>query len=163
MSPFTQAGHREKASTLQHGAGGWLAILEGGIMAAKLTPKQQCFVNEYLIDLNATQAAIRAGYSEKTANRIGPQLLVKTCVSEAIQQARQELEKRTQITADLVLKELAAIALDDASDVSDSRLRYTNKIRALELLGKHLGMFKEKVSVEMPEGGVIMIPPVKDE
>ena len=132
-------------------------------MPAKLTPKQQKFVSEYLVDLNATQAAIRAGYSPKTANRIGPQLLVKNCISEALQEARERQQARTEITADMVLRELKAIALDDADDMTNSRLKYTNKLKALELLGKHLGLFTEKVSVDMPEGGIVMIPAVKDE
>lgn len=132
-------------------------------MPAKLTPKQKKFIDEYLIDLNATQAAIRAGYSEKTANRIGPQLLVKTCISEEIQKAMKRREERTEITADMVVKELKKIALDEAADYTDSRLRYSNKLKALELLGKHLGMFSEKIQVEMPEGGVVMLPPRKDE
>lgn len=133
-------------------------------MAAKLTAKQERFVSEYLLDLNATQAAIRAGYSEKTANRIGPQLLVKTCISEEIQKAMKRREQRTEITADLVLKELAAIALDDAADYNDSRLRYTNKIKALELLGKHLGMFDQKRydGGEDSSGGIVMLPDVME-
>ena len=64
-------------------------------MAVRLTDRQQRFVAEYLIDLNATQAAIRAGYSKKTADRIGPELLGKTCVSEAIQAAKAARSKRT--------------------------------------------------------------------
>lgn len=71
-----------------------------------LTDKQKRFVDEYLIDLNATQAAIRAGYSEKTANRIGPELLVKTCIQDAISKAKAERSERTKITKDLVVKEL---------------------------------------------------------
>ena len=73
-------------------------------MAVRLTDRQQRFVAEYLIDLNATQAAIRAGYSKKTADRIGPELLGKTCVSEAIQAAKAARSKRTEITQDRVLE-----------------------------------------------------------
>lgn len=69
-------------------------------MAARLTDKQKRFVAEYLVDLNATAAARRAGYSAKTADRIGPELLGKTCVSEAIQDAIQERQQRTEITQD---------------------------------------------------------------
>ena len=132
-------------------------------MPAKLTPKQERFVSEYLIDLNATQAAIRAGYSEKTAGAIGKENLQKPQIQEALTEARTKQQKRTSITADMVLNELAAVAFDDADDCKDSRLRYTNKLKALELIGKHLGMFTEKVSVDMPEGGVVLIPPVKNE
>ena len=155
-----------------------------------LTPKQKRFVAEYLIDLNATAAARRAGYSAKTADRIGPELLGKTCVSEAIQQAIQEREKRTEITQDMVLRETAKLAffdirkmfgkngkpldiskLDDdtvaalvgldVQDVSDSdgnyvgfikKYKMADKIKALELLGKHLGTWehqdKQQTAVE---------------
>ena len=133
-------------------------------MPAKLTPKQKKFIDEYLLDLNATQAAIRAGYSAKTANRIGPQLLVKSWISEEIQKAVQRREKRTEITVDRVVKELAAIALDDdAADYNDSRLRYTSKLKALELLGKHLGMFDQRrYEAESDGGGIVMLPDVME-
>lgn len=78
-----------------------------------LTAKQKKFVSEYLIDLNATQAAIRAGYSAKNADKIGPELLGKTRVAEAIQQAMGRREKRTEITQDMVLQELAKIGFSD--------------------------------------------------
>lgn len=78
-----------------------------------LTPKQARFVEEYLIDLNATAAARRAGYSEKMADKIGSQLLGKTRVAEAIQAAMDERSKRTGITQDRVLQEYAKIAFLD--------------------------------------------------
>ena len=111
---------------------------------AQLTDKQKRFVAEYLVDLNATQAAIRAGYSKKTADRIGPELLGKTCVSEAIRVAMRDREKRTEITQDRVLNELGKVAFAKAADYTDATLKYSNKIRALELIGKHLGMFDGK-------------------
>ena len=110
----------------------------------KLTPKQKRFVAEYLVDLNATAAARRAGYSAKTADRIGPELLGKTCVSEAIQQAIRERQQRTEVTQDYVIKKLKEITDKDASDAQDSDLKYVNKIKALELLGKHLGAWEPK-------------------
>lgn len=147
-----------------------------------LTPKQKRFVAEYLVDLNATAAARRAGYSAKTADRIGPELLGKTCVSEAIQQAIREREKRTEITQDMVLRETAKLAffdirkmfdkdgkpldiskLDadtaaalvglDVQDVADNdgdyvgfvkKYKMADKLKALELLGKHLGTWEPK-------------------
>ena len=75
-----------------------------------LNDRQRSFVNEYLRDLNATQAAIRAGYSARSADKIGHQLLGNTRISEAIHAAMQQREKRTQITADRVLQEIAAVA-----------------------------------------------------
>jgi phage terminase small subunit len=79
----------------------------------ELTPKQRAFVREYLIDLNATQAAIRAGYSENTAYSIGQENLKKPEIEKAISQAMELRAKRTDITADRVLKELAKIGFAD--------------------------------------------------
>lgn len=78
-----------------------------------LTPKQARFVEEYLVDLNATQAAIRAGYSERTANEQGARLLAHVSVSAAVQEAQAARSKRTEITQDRVLLELARIAFSD--------------------------------------------------
>lgn len=108
---------------------------------AKLTEKQKRFVEEYLVDLNATQAAIRAGYSINRASELGYQLLQKTTVSDAIQSAMKKRQNRTEITQDMVLKEIGKVAFHDAGDCAESELKYSNKLKALELLGKHLGMF----------------------
>lgn len=78
-----------------------------------LTAKQARFVEEYLIDLNATQAAIRAGYSKKTADKQGSQLLGKPSIAEAIAAARAKRSKRTEITQDRVLAELAKVGFSD--------------------------------------------------
>jgi phage terminase small subunit len=78
-----------------------------------LTPKQQAFVAEYLIDLNATQAAIRAGYSAETANEQGSRLLANVSVKAAVESAMEERASRTQITADRVLTELAKLGFSD--------------------------------------------------
>lgn len=85
-----------------------------------LTPKQQRFVEEYLVDLNATQAAIRAGYSAKTAEWIGPQLLGKTHVAAAVQAGRSALSARTEITQDRVLLEYARLAFLDPRKLFDN-------------------------------------------
>ena len=79
----------------------------------KLTPKQQRFVEEYLVDLNATQAAIRAGYSKKTAASQGERLLRNVEIQAAIQAAMKARQERTEITQDRVLAELAKIAFGD--------------------------------------------------
>lgn len=84
-----------------------------------LTPKQQRFVAEYLIDLNATQAAIRAGYSAKTAEQQGPRLLGNVGVASAISKAKQERTARTEMNADWVLKRLAQDATADLADLYD--------------------------------------------
>lgn len=98
----------------------------------KLTEKQKRFCEEYLVDLNATQAAIRAGY--KNAD-IGRRLVTKSHVLEFISELRQRQSERTGITADTVLKELEKIAL------TETEISGKEKIKALELLGKHLGLF----------------------
>ncbi|UZA50423.1 terminase small subunit [Moraxella bovis] len=86
---------------------------------AKLTPKQQRFVDEYLIDLNATQACIRAGYSEKTAKEMGAENLTKPNIQNAIQQAMSERQQRTKINADYVLNRLVQIDQLDIADILD--------------------------------------------
>ena len=83
---------------------------------SKLNSKQEQFVREYLIDLNATQAAIRAGYSEKTARSQGQRLLTHVDIAEAIAKAQEERAKRTEITADRVLKELGKIGFSNMQD-----------------------------------------------
>lgn len=86
-------------------------------MAEKLTPKQAMFVKEYLVDLNATQAAIRAGYKEKTATVIGAQNLTKLNIQTAIQEAMNKRTERTEITADMVLQRWWDIATADPNEI----------------------------------------------
>lgn len=78
-----------------------------------LTPKQQLFVEQYLVDLNATAAAKRAGYSERTAYAIGRENVQKPEIAAAIQAAMTERSKRTEITMDMVVRELAKVAFTD--------------------------------------------------
>lgn len=92
----------------------------------KLNPKQRRFVEEYLIDLNATQAAIRAGYSPKTATAIASENLSKPSISAAIACAMAERSKRTGITQDRILEELAKVAFIKLTDIVDD----TGKIKA---------------------------------
>ena len=83
---------------------------------AKLTLKQELFIKEYLIDLNATQAAIRAGYSEKTAQVIGSENLSKPFIAIAIQEAMNKRSEKTEITAEKVLQEIAKLAFSNLQD-----------------------------------------------
>ncbi len=106
---------------------------------SKLTPKMARFVEEYLIDLNATQAAIRARYSEKRASEIGYQLLQKTTVLEAIQKAQSKLSEACLVTQKMVIDGLKAEATLTGEGSSHSA-----RVSAWGMLGKHLGMFVEK-------------------
>lgn len=148
----------------------------------KLTPKQRLFVQEYLIDLNAKQASIRAGYSPANAEFQGHQLINNPKVKQAIELAMYEREQRTKVTQDRVIEELAKIAFLNATDVINEydaslrsgvsredtaaissirvkriptrdgfgierEIKLHDKIRALELLGKHLGLFNDKLNI----------------
>lgn len=155
----------------------------------KLTEKQQRFIDEYLIDLNATQAAIRAGYSVESARDIGCENLTKPNIQQAIAKAMAERSKRTGVNQDRVVLELAKIAFVKMTDVVDDhgRIKGTatdddlaciesikykesdnefggsverevkigSKLKALELLGKHLGMWNDKVDLNITSPIVI--------
>lgn len=160
-----------------------------------LSQKQKRFVAEYLKDLNGTQAAIRAGYSPKTADQQASRLLTKVKVTEAVRDAMKRREARTEVTQDRVIAELAKIAFTNGSDfaevvtgehtvyidgtpvqVNEQYVKLKNtedvaedkkaaisgikqgkngieisscdKLKALELLGKHLGMFDKRETAE---------------
>lgn len=84
-----------------------------------LTPKQERFVQEYLVDLNATAAAKRAGYSEKTAYAIGQQNLKKIEIQTAIHEAKNNLSRRTEVTQDMIIRETAKLAFFDVRKLFD--------------------------------------------
>lgn len=109
-----------KAATTKQGAAAALPASTGSTKDnndTELTPKQQMFVREYLIDLNATQAAIRAGYSEKTAKQIGTENLSKPVLQAAIAAAQDERARRTNISADRALREVWSIAMADPREL----------------------------------------------
>ena len=120
----------------------------------KLSPKQNRFCEEYLVDLNATQAAIRAGYSRRTANPQAARLLVNVSVQEYIRQLRDIQKHETGINAKYVLNSLKTVAdrclqaepvLDgDGEPTGEYRFNATGACKALELLGKHLGLFETR-------------------
>ena len=132
-----------------------------------LTDKQAKFCREYLVDLNATQAAIRAGYTPTFANRTGPKVLSNVGVAAEIARLQAEQAERTEITADWVLKTLrenigramTAESVKDADGNPTGEYRYEGSVanRALELLGKHLGLFRDKVELSGPAGSPIPI------
>ena len=122
---------------------------------ANLTPKQQRFVEEYLIDLNATQAYIRAGYavkSEDVAAATASKLLRNAKVQEAIQEAQEKLSNKAQVTVEMVVQGL----LNEAKDLSEGSTQ-SARVSAWAHLGKHLGMFKDKVEHSSPNGGDINV------
>lgn len=112
-----------------------------------MTEKQARFVNEYLVDLNATQAAIRAGYSGKTAYKIGAQLLQKTSVAQAIEKAQKARATRLSRQAEDVLKDINDVTVE-ARAAGD----FKSALKGLELEGKHLGMFRERIEAEISGG-----------
>lgn len=169
---------------------------------AKLSKKQQAFIQEYLIDLNATQAAIRAGYSSHTAHEQGAQLLAKLSIRAEVDKAMAIRSRRTGISQDRVLHEVAKIAFADIKDfvsfytaktvvdyddngapivdykqvvevkpssevdgtliseisiAKDGTLKFKlhDKGAALDKLGKHLGMFVDRMEHTGKDGGPI--------
>ena len=158
----------------------------------KLTVKQKRFVDEYLVDFNATQAALRAGYSKKTANTIAAQNLAKLSIQTEISRRQKDLQRRTEVSQDRVVKELARVAFSNATNAvqvqprtivgadgkeiviqtvvltataeltDDQRaaisqikqgangieIKMYDKLKALELLGRHIGMFNDKLELK---------------
>ena len=110
-----------------------------------ITGKQAKFISEYTKDFNATQAAIRAWYSEKTAYSIGQRLLKKPVIQKALEADLIACAERLTITADDVIRDLIMIK-ENCMDKRHFDAR--GAIRALELIGKHLGMFTSKIQVE---------------
>ena len=108
-----------------------------------LTPKQERFVTEYLVDLNATQAALRAGYSPRTAPQQGSRLLKNVDVQAAIATQQSQKLQAVEVRIEDVLRDLKAIAHTDLQTLSEQSgvpARWTDKLKALELLMKHLGL-----------------------
>lgn len=171
-----------------------IVVRLGDKKMSKLTPKQKKFVDEYLIDLNGTQAAIRAGYSEKTAKEQAARLLSNVNITARLTKRINSRAERTEVTQDAVIKELAAIAFSTGADYAEvlttmvgqkvvikdtSTLSETqrkaiagikqgkhgieisscDKVKALELLGRHLGMFTDKVDLngKIENGGMVEI------
>lgn len=154
----------------------------------KLTPKQERFCEEYLVDLNATQAAIRAGYSANGINKRVTRMMANDGIKSRIEELRNAQSERTEITADRVLQELAAIAFADRTKIAaiqeSGEVAFTptdklsddvkktisgiehgkygikvstcDKIKALELLGKHIGLFADNVKLTGEMGVTIV-------
>ena len=158
----------------------------------KLPPMQDRFVDEWLIDFNGTQAAIRAGYSERSARSIAGRLLTKDNIQAEISRRQKDLQRRTEVSQERVVKELARVAFADATDyvqvetrtvekddgtevsyqtvtlkntaelspeqraaiagikqgANGIEVKLCDKLKALELLGRHIGMFNDKLEVK---------------
>jgi len=164
----------------------------------KLTPRQSMFVKEYLVDLNGTQAAIRAGYSKKTAQEQSARLLSNVIISEAVAAGIAKRAAKIEINADYVLRRLAEIDQMDVLDIMNDdmsikpvsewpkvwrqylsgfdvaemfegrgedrdmvgilkKIKWPDKVKNLELLGKHIGVgaFSEKVQLSGPDSGPV--------
>jgi phage terminase small subunit len=150
---------------------------------AKLSDKQKLFADEWLIDMNATQAAIRAGYSAKTANEQGSRLLANVNVRAYLDQRMAEHSRRTGVNQERIIRELARIAfldptklvnmdtaelVDEAAEddraaiasvkvktmsgdveMIEREVKFGDKLKALELLGKRYGMWIDKQQVDV--------------
>lgn len=126
----------------------------------KLSVKQKMFCREYLKDLNATQAAVRAGYSEKSANRIGAENLTKPYLSEYIQEIMNKRAEKVEISAEEVLNDILATR-NTCKELMLTEDEYGNPVldkdalngrnKTNELLGKHLKLFTDKVEVTVKE------------
>jgi len=115
-----------------------------------MNPRQTAFVKEYVVDHNATQAATRAGYSKKTAKSQGQRLLTNVDIAKAIRRLDAETSTRLEITHELVLEGLHGIATDPDTTASA-------RVRAYELLGKHQGMFGDRLEItQIPDTTQVM-------
>ena len=132
----------------------------------KLTPKQVLFVKEYLVDLNAAAAARRAGYSEHTARFIGTENLSKPNIQKAITEATKKREEKVEVTANYVLSNLIlltdrcmqAVEVLDKEGCSTGEWKFDSKgaAKGLELLGKHLSLFVDRVQIGTDPSDPIM-------
>lgn len=121
-------------------------------MGHKLTEKQAAFVREYLIDLNATQAAIRAGYSERSANNIGPENLLKPSIQEALAKGIEERAARTRLTQDEVIE-----GLRDAAELAREIKNPSAMVSAYSWLGRHKGMFIDRQEIAGRDGAPVTV------
>lgn len=120
---------------------------------AKLTPKQRAFVREYKINGgNGTQAAIKAGYSEKTARKIASENVTKPDIREELEKQDKKLQEKYEYTIDELVKDLKNVLMQ-----SDSEGNRTAQLRAIELLGKAFGLFVDKSDIRLSQPPVALV------
>lgn len=118
---------------------------------SKLSKKMELFVEEYFVDLNASKACLRAGYKTQAPNRMASKLLNHPLVAEAIRQRTEERKEETKLSAEYVITKLIAIA--ERNEEGNP----TAALRSLEMLGKTLGLFKDRQEISGPDGEAIQI------
>lgn len=118
---------------------------------SKLTSKMQNFVDEYFVDFNGAAAVRRAGYKSSNPNKLAGKLLNHPLVAEAVAEKKKERQEKTELSAEYVIQKLISIADKREEDNPNASLR------ALELLGKHLGLYKDRQEISGPDGEAIQM------
>lgn len=127
----------------------------------RLTGKQAEFCKQYIIDLNATQAAIRAGYSPRSAMQIGELNMRKHDIQAEIKRLNGERSQRTEITADYVLQKIQTIVERASDETNADGYNENAALKGLELLGKHLALWTDKTQLSGADGGPLVVQIVR--
>lgn len=145
-----QAVRKEKRKTISQKS--QAAVASGDVQAVinSLSDRQRVFCEEYLKDLNATQAAIRAGYASKNAKQAAYQLMENQAIRIAIDGLRAERSNHTDVTKDFVLR-----GIQKAIRLAEDAGNLNALLRGHELLARHLGMFVERTEISGPDGEAI--------
>jgi phage terminase small subunit len=121
----------------------------------QISPKQDEFCKQYVVDYNATQAAIRAGYAERSAQQMASRLMLKDVITERIAEYQKVKNDEYKLNAEQILNRLTRIAEDGtAKDMA--------RLKALELLGKHFQLFNDSLIIQEATKGAIVELPAKD-
>lgn len=118
---------------------------------SKLTSKMENFVNEYFVDFNGSAAVKRAGYRSSNPNKLAVKLLNHPLVAQAVEEKKKERVEKTELSAEYVITKLIAIA--ERTEESNPNA----SLRSLELLGKHLGLYKDRQEISGPDGEAIQM------